>query len=147
MSSWPTPQPGLVVRYSYLWRREFLAGRGEGVKDRPCAVVVTAHGDDGATRVYVLPITHTAPLRETEAVEIPSPAKRRLGLDSDRSWVVLDEANVFTWPGPDLRFLPGEGPASAVFGFLPPGLFRVIRDRFLALARERRARLVSRTDQ
>jgi hypothetical protein len=35
----PRPVPGLVVRYSYLWYREFLDGREEGRKDRPCAIV------------------------------------------------------------------------------------------------------------
>ena len=38
--SWPEPFPGLVVRYSYLWEREASQGREEGVKDRPCAVVL-----------------------------------------------------------------------------------------------------------
>jgi len=32
----PFPQPcaGLVIRYSYLWKREQEAGREEGTKDR-----------------------------------------------------------------------------------------------------------------
>jgi hypothetical protein len=30
--SWPVPQPGLVIRYAYLWRREALAGQEEGAK-------------------------------------------------------------------------------------------------------------------
>jgi len=37
--SLPTPRPGLVIRYSYLWAREHDQGREEGVKDRPCAVL------------------------------------------------------------------------------------------------------------
>jgi len=40
------------------------------------------------------------------AVEISHETKRRLGLDDDRSWIVLTEANRFAWPGPDLR--PGQ---------------------------------------
>jgi hypothetical protein len=32
--------------------------------------------------------------------------KARLGLDGAKSWVVIDDANLFHWPGPDLRFLP-----------------------------------------
>ena len=35
----------------------------------------------GATFVTVLPITHSAPVDPASAVEIPSPVKRRLGLD------------------------------------------------------------------
>jgi hypothetical protein len=76
----------------------------------------------------VLPITHSAPADDEEAIEIPAAVKARLGLDGGRSWVVVDEANVFAWPGPDLRFLPGKGPESSVYGFLPPGFFRVVRD-------------------
>ena len=39
--------PGLVLRYSYLWRAEQLRGREEGVKDRPCAVVMVVTQSDG----------------------------------------------------------------------------------------------------
>ena len=38
--SWPEPRPGLVIRFSYLWKPEADAGRVEGVKDRPCAIVL-----------------------------------------------------------------------------------------------------------
>ena len=144
--TWPTPQPGLVIRYSYLWDREAQAGREEGVKDRPCAVVLARQDEDGTTRVYVLPITHTAPAQPDEALEIPAPVKARLGLDGERSWVVVSEANLFAWPGPDLRFLPGKGPESAAYGFLPPGLFRAVRDRFLAANRAKRTAYVERTE-
>lgn len=37
---WPEPEPGLVIRYAYLWRREQETGREKGTKDRPCAVVL-----------------------------------------------------------------------------------------------------------
>ena len=70
----------------------------------------------------------------------------RLGLDGDRSWVVVSEANAFLWPGPDLRFAAGKGPDSAAYGFLPPGFFRVVRDRFLAVDRKRKAAIVARTE-
>ncbi len=79
-------------------------------------------------------------------VELPTAAKRRLGLDEERSWVVTSETNVFLWPGPDLRFLPGRGPESAAYGVLPPDVFRVVRDRFLAGLRARRAATVPRTE-
>jgi hypothetical protein len=144
--SWPVPRPGLVIRYAYLWRREALAGREEGAKDRPCAVVLTQKTEEGEVRVYVLPVTHSPPAEDTAAVAIPAPVKRRLGLDDEHSWIVLSEANVFTWPGPDLRFVPGKGPESAAYGFLPPALFRIVRDRFLERARRRQALLVARTE-
>jgi hypothetical protein len=143
--SWPVPQPGLVIRYAYLWRREALTGQEEGTKDRPCAVVLARKDQDGEIRVYALPVTHSPSDRDTEAVAIPAAVKQRLGLDESASWIVVSEANVFTWPGPDLRFVPGKGLESAAYGFLPPGLFKVVRDRFLARARRRRAGLVPRT--
>ena len=101
--TWPVPRPGLVIRYSYLWEREAQAGQEEGVKDRPCAIVVVLLREGEHPVVRVLPITHSAPLDPASALEIPPLTKLRLGLDSDRSWVVLDEANDFIWPGPDLR--------------------------------------------
>ena len=54
----PTPRPGLVIRYAYLWRDEADQGREEGVKDRPCVVVLTVQQDDDAIRVRVAPVTH-----------------------------------------------------------------------------------------
>jgi hypothetical protein len=144
--SWPVPQPGLVIRYSYLWQREAEAGQEEGVKDRPCAVILALQDEGGRTRVYALPITHSPPARAQDGVEIPTVVKARLGLDSERSWVTVSEANVFTWPDPDLRFLPGQGPESSTYGFLPAGFFRVVRDRFLSAGREQKADLVARTE-
>lgn len=144
--TWPTPQPGLVIRYSYLWQREALAGQEEGVKDRPCAVIIASTNDEGRTRVYAVPVTHSAPVETDTAIEIPPLVKARLSLDGERSWVVVSEANVFAWPGPDLRFVPGRGPDSRAYGFLPPGFFRVVRDRFLAADRKLKAALVARTE-
>jgi len=144
--TWPEPRPGLVIRYTYLWVSEARAQREEATKNRPCAIILTRVDEDGRSRVYALPITHSAPLSGDEAVEIPRKVKEHLGLDSERSWVVISEANAFFWPGPDLRFLPGQGPASAAYGFLPPKLLRAVRDRFLALRRERRGAIVRRTE-
>lgn len=144
--SWPEPRPGLVVRYSYLWQREHAASREEGVKDRPCAIIVAIDAEDGATAVYVLPITHALPDDPEDAVELPPATKARLGLDSERSWIVVSEGNSFVWPGPDLRPAPGQGVESAAYGMLPPGLFAVVKERFFARVRARRAGLVKRTE-
>jgi hypothetical protein len=54
----PEPAPGLVIRYSYLWAEEHERGQEEGVKDRPCAIVMMAMGDEGEKLVTVLPVTH-----------------------------------------------------------------------------------------
>ena len=134
--SFPVPQPGLVIRYSYLWEREARTGRDEGIKDRPCAIVLVLLRDGDAPPVRVLPVTHSAPVYALDALEIPEPVKRRLGLDAERSWVMLTEANDFIWPGPDLRPAVNGNAASIAYGFLPPGFMRVLRDR---LAERRRA--------
>jgi len=144
--SWPEPRPGLVIRYSYLWRREFEAGRDEGVKDRPCAIVVAVKTAAGDVIVYALPITHTPPHSSEESLELPAATKARRGLDGDRSWIVLSEANAFAWPGPDLRFVPGQGPESIAYGMLPPRLMALVRQRFAQLLQERRARATRRTE-
>jgi hypothetical protein len=142
----PQPVSGLVIRYSYLWRREYLEGREEGQKDRPCAVVAAIRADEsGNTRVLVLPITHSAPDHASLAVEIPAKVKQRLQLDEARSWVVLSEWNEFVWPGPDLRRLPNADEATVAYGMLPPGLFATIRDRFLALVNSGATSPVRRT--
>lgn len=144
--SWPTPQPGLVIRYSYLWTSEARAGREDGVKDRPCAIVLAITVAQDRKRVIVLPITHTAPQPPDEGIELPLAVKTRLGLDHERSWVIVSEGNDFIWPGPDLRPLAGEGPASVAYGLLPPRLFRAIQSRFLAYVRGRQASMTKRTE-
>lgn len=146
MSHWPDPVPGLVIRYSYLWRREADQGREEGVKDRPCAIVAAARNESGGQTVYVLPITHSSPIDHSEAVELPQQTILRLGLDGLRSWVVISEANRFSWPGPDLRPLPGMGLDSAGYGFLPPRFFKIIRDKFVEKGRHGEPGFVTRTE-
>ncbi len=136
----------MVIRFSYLWKREADAGREEGVKDRPCAVVLAVEGREGHLRVIVLPITHSPPQPPDEGIELPQPTKTRLGLDGERSWVIVSEGNNFTWPGPDLRFLPGQGLETAAYGFLPPLVFRAVRDKFLARYQERRTNLTQRDE-
>jgi hypothetical protein len=118
----------------------------EGVKDRPCAVIVANTDQNGRTRVYVLPITHSPATGHDDAIEIPAPVKMRLALDGERAWVVVSEANAFAWTGPDLRIVTGKGPDSVAYGFLPPGFFRVVRDRFLVVDRKRKSTIVARTE-
>ncbi len=144
--TWPQPRPGLVVRYAYLWWREHDAGREEGVKDRPCAIILAIDDERGENTVYVLPVTHTQPADPQAAVELPKATKIRLGLDSARSWIVVSEANRFIWPGPDLRFLPGQGAASVAYGMLPPAVFTHVKQRFFAHIQARRANVVRRTE-
>ena len=143
--SLPVPKPGLVIRYAYLWESEAREGREEGSKDRPCAIVLVVLREGNHPIVRVLPVTHSPPSDTTDALEIPAATKKRLGLDSERSWVVLTEANDFIWPGPDLRPVPGSDPGTVAYGFLPPGFMRVLRERLKHRWRERRPSVVGRT--
>ena len=136
--SWPVPRPGLVIRYSYLWESEARLGREEGTKDRPCAIILVLLREGEHPIVRVLPVTHAPPVDPADALEIPQPTKQRLGLDSERSWVMLSEANDFIWPGPDLRPAVNGDPASVAYGMLPPGFMAVLRGR---LAQRRREKL------
>ena len=144
--AFPTPVLGLVIRYSYLWRAEQERGQEEGGKDRPCAVILTASTADGETTVTVLPVTHTPPADERFGVELPAATKRRLGLDDDRSWVVLTEANRFQWPGPDLRPRVAGDASSVAYGLLPAALIETIRTRLIALLKNQQASLVTRSE-
>jgi hypothetical protein len=85
--------------------------------------------EDGATIVTAPPITHSAPTRPGGAVEIPTPVKRHLGLDDQRSWVIVAEGNEFLWPRYDLRKVPHKDRYD--YGFLPPGFFDQILKPFL----------------
>jgi hypothetical protein len=136
-----------VIRYAYLWRNEADRGREEGVKDRPCAVVLATrrHGEEGLT-VVVAPITHSPPRGQDEALEIPSAVKARLGLDDERSWIVTDELNSFVWPGPDLRLIEEGGQPGYAFGYLPDRLAQELIRRVRNNVRARRARVVNRTE-
>jgi hypothetical protein len=144
--TFPTPVQGLVIRYSYLWRAEHLRGQEEGAKSHPCAVILVTTTEGGVQVATVLPITHTPPADNRLAVEIPYTTKQRLGLDAERSWVVLSEANRFVWPGPDLQPIRGDDAASVAYGLLPYGLIEEIRLKVIGLVRMHLSKVVLRTD-
>lgn len=126
----PEPQPGRVISYAYLWCREAAEGRTEGRKTRPSAIILATRKDgDSAPKVAVVPITHSPPLDPSTAMELPLRVQKHLGLDdSAKSWVVLNEINVFRWPGFDLQPI---GPAKDKYdyGVLPPKFFDAIIKR------------------
>lgn len=129
----PEPQLGLVISYAYLWHHEHRAGRDEGSKDRPCVIILSIEKPaEGITMVRVVPVTHSPPGDLTVSAELPPAVKRHLGLDDDRSWVILDEVNEFAWPGFDLRPVPGSHDRFA-YGLLPPRLFDQIMTRLTAV--------------
>ena len=141
----PDPHPGLVIHCSYLWAREHAQGREEGIKNRPCAIVLTRQVIEGRSLITVLPITHSPPDRPEEAIAIPPAIKRLLGLDSQAAWIELSEVNDFIWPGPDLTPIPNSDPVRFDYGVLPPGFFRSVRDKLMQALTARRAVVVPRS--
>ncbi len=136
-----TPEPGQVIRYAYLWWNEARRGRTEGLKDRPCAIVLTRMTSGGARWIYVLPVTHSPPQSPEAGVEIPPATKRRLGLDAEQSWIITTELNRFCWPGPDIRPLT-TGEYS--YGYLPGKLLRTVLDQVAAHAKRSALATVNR---
>lgn len=133
--AFPTPFPGLVFRYGFLWHAESLKSRTEG-KERPCVVLLAVRrAADGTVRVRVAPITHSPKSREA-GLEIPPKVRRHLGLDDAASWISLTDANEFVWPGPDIRPLPGR-PGVWTYGVLPVELFDSLKRRIAAIKRRR----------
>jgi hypothetical protein len=143
----PKPEPGLVIRYSYLWRREADDGEVAGRKDRPCAVVVAIERNPFGSIVYVVPITHSQPLEPSGGIALSGAAKRRLALDEAPSWVVTSEFNAFVWPGPDLRGIPdAEIPGDFVYGSLPEAITEKVIAQLMANVRVGTIAVVKRTE-
>jgi len=134
--NYPVPSQGLVIRYNYLWRKDYANGLSDSGKDRPCAIVMYASKKGKAA---VVPITHTPPeLGEDDlSIKIPPQICAEIGLDQDDNWVRVSELNVFDWPGDHLRTLPNN-PLRFDYGMIPKEFFETIRDRLVALIKESR---------
>jgi PemK-like, MazF-like toxin of type II toxin-antitoxin system len=139
----PTPEPGLVISYAYVWDYEAQRGQEEGRKDRPCVITLRIERQaDGETVVTVLPVTHRPPENAASAVEIPPAIKRHLGLDPERSWIVVSEGDQFVWPGYDLRKVRDTDRFE--YGFLPPRFFDQVLTAFLAWHKSGKGRVITR---
>jgi hypothetical protein len=95
-------------------------------------VVIARIEQKGGTGILVAPITHTPPEKVQDALEIPASVKRHLGLDAERSWIVLTELNRFIWPGPDIRPVPGGD--SPFYDAIPDWLFLKVRAKLAEAA-------------
>ncbi len=142
--SWKTPEPADVLSYSYLWAREAEAGEESGRKDRPVVVVVARLQRSAGTLLLVAPISHLAPERPEEGIEIPANVKKQLGLDREKSWIVLTELNRFIWPGPDVRPVPGSD--SPLYDALPDWLFARVREGIVRRSEAGRLQVTKRTE-
>lgn len=105
------PRRSDILRYVYLFHRE-SRDRDEGVKERP---VVVVDADPATRRVAVVAVT-TKGERNPGSIMLPDGVASAAGL-SRGSAVVVNEYNVFTWLGYDIRPVAG----GFVAGRLPPG--------------------------
>jgi hypothetical protein len=139
----PTPEPGLIISYSYVWDHEAQGGQEEGRKDRPCVIALAVERQqDGETLVTVLPVTHRPPEDAAAAIEIPRTVKKHLGLDGERSWVVVSEGDQFVWPGYDLRKVRDTDRYD--YGYLPPRFFNDVLAAFWAWHKARKVTVTPR---
>ncbi|HVQ07531.1 MAG TPA: hypothetical protein VMS43_03765 [Allosphingosinicella sp.] len=133
-----------MISYVYLWSDEAERGEESGRKDRPVVIVLATTVRRGRTQLLVAPVTHAAPAQSGSAIEIPANVKAQLGLDRNRSWIVVTELNRFIWPGPDLRIVPGR--ESPFYDMLPDWLFRRVREAVARHVRAGRLKITKRTE-
>lgn len=110
--------------------------REEGLKYRPCVVVLNYEGFKGLPGRFVadvVPVTHRRP-DDADGVESPLSVKRRMGLDAEYSWIVTTEINRFIWPGPDLHPVKFQGSIdepTCHWGIMATDIFRSVRNEVL----------------
>jgi hypothetical protein len=122
----PEAEPGLVVRYDYLWSHQNAADQG---KDRPVCIIAAIALASAPLFVVLLPVTHSRPVDEQNAIEIPERVRRAIGRDDQPSWVVVSEYNIDSWPNGGLS--PSHAAAGRFeYGLLPPALFHRIKVKF-----------------
>lgn len=129
------PPVGHVIAYEYLWLSQ-SAGREDGAKTYPCAVIMAREIVGPVKLAFVLGISHKPPLDRERALPVPPKLKKFLGLDDEPSWIYTDQLNVFTWPGPDL--CPGDristrpsAKDNAVIGPLPTDWFEMLKSHLI----------------
>jgi hypothetical protein len=109
-------------------------------------VVLAARPRSQGTELLVVPVTSQPPRPGDAAVEIPARVRQHLGLTGERSWVVADELNRFTWPGPDIRPVRGKNDLGPFYGKIPAKLFEQVRTRLVAAAQAGRLKVTKRTE-
>ncbi len=95
------------------------------------------------TEVYIAPVTHTPPESLEYAKEIPLETRQRLKLDHERSWIVTNEVNRFTWKGPDIRRTQS---GEWAYGHLPPGLTKAVIEQIRRHARQKEMGVIERDE-
>jgi len=146
MTKAETPKVGQIVLHQFLWADEQASGRTEGAKARPCIVIAVELPAGGhGHRVTVLPVTSQPPRVGATVIKIPDTLKTRIGLDPARpGWMVIDAANVFTWPGFDL--VPSSD-GGFIRGMITSGFFQQIVTAVLAVHSRDKLRRTDRDDK
>lgn len=126
------PEPGLVIRFDFLFQDDLRRGQESG-KGRPVVVVIVVpeSGGTGQT-VIVAPITHTSPSSSDEGIPLPAAVARHLGLDERPMWLKPRELNRFLWLNDRLPFgLEPIEPGQWSYGQLPPKLHSQLKQAVL----------------
>lgn len=145
-TSWTIPHPTDVLSYVYLWHREAEEGRDEGVKDRPVVVVVAIEKREHGTQLLFVPVTTRPPRSGDACVEMPSRVREHLGFGAESCWIITDEYNLFTWPGPDIRPIRSGGGVEPRYGSIPGKLFDQVRAGIERAAKAGRLKHTERTE-
>jgi hypothetical protein len=132
------PTNGLVIRYSYLWAREYDRREMSGRKDRPVCVQIILRDARSATIVALFPITSQPPGSDRTALELPEIETRRARLQRP-AWIILDE-----WNLDDLSVSPHVANARPL-GTLSSAFMRRVREAAAARIRAGRYRSIPRS--
>ncbi len=112
------PSVGDILNYRYLWYAESQKGQIEGTKPRPALVIALLEIDSGPLKVFLLPITHTAPTHPARGYLLPLATAQAAGLDGEENYVVYSELNSFNWRGYDIEKILFSSPPTEFFGKL-----------------------------
>jgi hypothetical protein len=92
-------------------------------------MVVATEKRPHGTELLVVPVTTRAPRAGDSTVEMPARVRQHIGLGDERCWIVADEVNSFTWPGPDIRPMRRGSDVDPRYGAIPGRLFDQVRQR------------------
>jgi hypothetical protein len=109
-------------------------------------VVLAARKRSHGTELLVVPVTTREPRRGDEAIEMPARVRQHLGLTDERCWIIVNELNRFTWPGPDIRPVRREGDVNPRYGAIPARLFDQARAKLAEVAQAGRLKVTKRTE-
>lgn len=79
-------------------------------------------------------------------VEMPPRVQAHLGIGEAPCWIIADEINRFTWPGPDIRPVRRGDQVSLRYGSIPGKLFEQLRRLVDEVARKGQLKVTKRTE-